>query len=197
MGDATEVRECVSVLGWRRRRRRRKRGKESRWPSADRLRDWERGVFSEGQGLALLWLRGPLCHTAYQGSPKSRGLMVSVSPQSSSPSPGLLWFLFFNFSNAIKCDTNCLPSVSATTRKRKGGERKNRHKPGSRHKIILHNTREFKEALPTPPRTPSAPSAALCSYEKRRGGDKGEKKAKKEHIRRKLLNSPLSLIWDC
>lgn len=69
----------------RRRRRRRKREKESRWPSADRLRDWERGVFSEGRGLVLLWLRGPLCHTAYQGSPKSQGLMVSVSPQSSSP----------------------------------------------------------------------------------------------------------------
>lgn len=71
---------------WRRRRMRRKRReKESRWPSADRLGDWKRGVFSEGRGLVLLWLQGPLCHTAYQGSPKSQGLMVSMSPQSSSP----------------------------------------------------------------------------------------------------------------
>lgn len=58
---------------------------ESRWPRADRLTGRERGVFSEGRGLVLLWLRRPLCHTAYQGSPKSQGLMVSMSPQSSSP----------------------------------------------------------------------------------------------------------------
>lgn len=41
-------------------------------------------------------------------------------------------------------------------------------KPGSRHKIILHNTREFKEALPTPLQTPPLPLFTL----KRGGGDK-------------------------
>ena len=103
-----------------------RREEQSRWPSADRLRDWERGVFSEGRGLVLLLLRGPRCQNGVAGVPKEpRSYGVSV-PTVLIPSPGLLSFLFFNFSNAIKCDTNCLPSVSATTWKRKGGG-KNRH----------------------------------------------------------------------
>lgn len=152
---------------WRRRRRM-KREKESRWPSADRLRDWERGVFSEGRGLVLLWLRGLLCHTAYQGSPKSQGLMVSMSPQSSSPALAYCHscFLISQMQSSVTQTVYlaCLPQPG----REKEGRKKQTHKPGSRHKIILHNTREFKEALPIPPRTPS-PHTSLCSYEKRRG----------------------------
>lgn len=43
------------------------------------------------------------------------------------------------------------------------------HKPGSLHKIILHNTREFKEALPIPPLAPHLPLM------KKGGGDEEEK----------------------
>lgn len=131
---------------------------------------------------------------AVPGVPKEPGSYGVNVPPALIPSPGLLSCLFFNFSNAIKCDTNCLPSVSATTRKRKGKrEKKQTHKPGSRHKIILHNTREFKEALPIPPRTPrpSPPPATspppLFALMKKGGGDKEEKRGGK-HIRRKLLN---------
>lgn len=104
-----------------------------------------------------------------QRSPKRPGLMVSVSPLSSSPALAHCHSSFFNFSKAIKCDTNCLPSVSATTRKRKRGGGQT-HEPGYRHKIILHNTREFKEALPIPP---SAPHPFLLW--KKEGGDEEEK----------------------
>lgn len=137
--------------------------------------------------------RAALSH-GVPGVPKEPGSYGVNVPPVLIPSPGLLSFLFFNFSNAIKCDTNCLPSVSATTRKRKGEGKKQTHKPGSRHKIILHNTREFKEALPIPPRPPPPPP--LFALMKKGGGDKEEKKGGK-HIRRKLLNSPLSLVWDC
>lgn len=43
------------------------------------------------------------------------------------------------------------------------------HKPGSLHKIILHNTREFKEALPIPPLAPHLPLM------KKGGGNEEEK----------------------
>lgn len=141
------------------------RERVSRWPSADRLRGWERGELSEGRGLVLLWLRGQPGRMVYRGSPKSRGLMVSVSPQPSSPARAYCHCCFL-ISQAQSSVTRtvylaCLPQPG----REKDGRGRQTHEPGSRHKIILHNTREFKEALPTPP--PPPPFAL-----KRGGGDK-------------------------
>lgn len=146
-------------------------------------------MFSEGRGLVLLWLRGPLCHTAYQGSPKSQGLMVSMSPQSSSPALAYCHSCFL----ISQTQSSVTQTVYLACLPQPGREKEGEKKPGSRHKIILHNTREFKEALPISPRTPPPPLFALM---KKTRGDKEKKKGGK-HIRRKLLNSPLSLIWDC
>lgn len=98
--------------------------------------------------------------------------MVSVSPQSSSPAPAYCHscFLISQTQSSVTQTVYlaCLPQPG----REKEEEKKQTHKPGSRHKIILHNTREFKEALPTPPRPSSLPPPPLFALMKKGGGDK-------------------------
>lgn len=118
------------------------------------------------------------------GVPKEPGSYGVSVPTALIPSPRAYCHSHFLISQKQSSVTqNCLPSVSATTRKKKkrkegrrrvGGDGGQTHKPGSRHKIILHNTREFKEALPIPApqhHLSTSPSTSLRSYEKKgRGG---------------------------
>lgn len=60
-------------------------GGGSRWFGADALQHWQKGVFSEGRRLVLLWLRWPLCRTAYQRSPKSQGSFGDSVPTTTTP----------------------------------------------------------------------------------------------------------------
>lgn len=162
-----------------RRRRRKRKKKKSRWPGADRLRHRERGAFSEGRGLALLWPWRLLCH---RGPQRDRFLWCQCPPpdttpphpQSSSPTLAHCHSPLFLISQKQSSVTQtvylaCLPQPGKEKRGGWGGQT---HEPESLHKIILHNTREFKEALPIPPLAPHLPLM-------KKGGGGGLREGKK------------------
>lgn len=127
--------------------------------------------------------------------------MVSMSPKSSSPALAYCHSCFLiSQKQSSVTETVYLACLPQPGKEKKGGK-KQTHKPGSQHKIILHNTRQFKEALPIlPPHHhhhhrahTHTPLFALMKKKERvieRKGGGGDGVG--VHIRRKLLFAPQS-----